>query len=109
MGWSGAERAQSMLPRLQDGVQVRESFDAHGGRAYIGRIVQLPKFPKHNSSTSKDCIMDAQEDFGDYGGRTISCAIMPPMLIPMMCNSRFLFQPRWSRTSIMSLAISEVE
>ena len=83
-GWSGAERAQKTLPRLQEGVQVRESFDAHGGRAYMGRIVQLPKFPKHNSSTSKDCIMGAQEEFGNYGGRTISCAIMPPIEMPMM-------------------------
>ena len=40
---------------------------------------------------------------------TISCAIMPPMLIPKRCNSRLFVQPRLSRTSITSLAISDVE
>lgn len=42
-------------------------------------------------------------------GHTSSCAIMPPMLIPIMCSCLSSVQPRWSSTSKVSIAISDVE
>ena len=38
-----------------------------------------------------------------------SCAIMPPMDTPETWSWRSAVQPRWSRSSMRSLAISEVE
>ena len=40
---------------------------------------------------------------------TNSCAIIPPILIPMTFNPRSPVQPTWSRISSTSLAISDVE
>ena len=86
---------------------------AHRFRCSRQRKLYLPKPPGRRYLTQK-CGLDeayvVQDSKQMWRLRlTTSCAIMPPMLMPITCSWRLSVQPRWSMTSITSFAISDVE
>jgi hypothetical protein len=104
VGWTGGRRGNYRMSQKFER-RLTPIVGEHSTRSGWYSIRACRCKPLRMKALHHDCTMEC----GRLKGRTISCAIMPPMLMPITCNSRLPVQPRWSTSSTMSLAISEVE